>query len=108
MGSVNEMNKRSEAAAHISGVLADLLKRLRPEAKEGMLRIRQVWDRVVEEDTARNARPAAFKGSILLVQVTGSAWIHHLQFQRKELISRLNADFGKTVVTDIKFKVGSF
>ena len=102
------MEKKSEKPVHISGVLLKILKRLRPEAEEGMLRIWRVWDRVVGEEVARNARPAAFKGSILLVQVTSSVWIQHLQFQRKELICRLNDDFGKTIVTDIKFKVGSF
>lgn len=107
MDRVSAMKKKSAAAAHIGEVLGGLLKRLRPEATEGMLRIGQVWDRVVEPETARNARPAAFKGSILLVHVTASVWIQHLQFQRKELISRLNADFGKTVVTDIRFKVGA-
>jgi predicted nucleic acid-binding Zn ribbon protein len=102
------MGKKSETASHISGVLSELLKRLRPETDAGMLRIWEVWDRVVGDDIACNARPAAFKGSVLLVRVTGSAWIHHLQFQRNELISRLNADFGTRIVSDIKFKVGSF
>ncbi len=102
------MGKKSETPVHISDVLSRLIGSLRPEAQEGMLRIWKLWDRVVGEEIARNAQPAAFKGSVLLVQVTSPVWIHHLQFQRKEIICRLNDDFGKTIVTDIKFKVGSF
>lgn len=102
------MQKKSEKPVHISAVLSKVLNRLRPETEEGMLRIWRVWDHIVGEEIAQNARPAAFKGTILLVQVTSPVWIHHLQFQRKELICRLNEDLGKTIVTDIKFKVGSF
>ena len=99
---------KAAGAAHISGVLAGLLKQFRPEAEQGMLSIWRVWDRVVGEDIARHARPAAFKGPILLVHVASSTWLHHLQYLKKDLVARLNADLGQAVVGDIKFKIGSF
>ena len=102
------MNTKSNSATHIGGILPGLLQRYRPEAEEGMLRVWRVWDRLVGENIARNARPAAFKGSLLLVYVTSSAWLHHLQFQKKEIVNRLNDDLGQSLVSDIKFKVGSF
>jgi predicted nucleic acid-binding Zn ribbon protein len=102
------MDKKPEGAAHISGILPGLLQRFRPETEQGMLRIWRVWDRVVGEDIACNARPAAFKGSVLLVHVTSSSWLHHLRFLKKELVTRLNDDLGQPLVSDIKFKVGSF
>ncbi len=92
----------------IATVLSGLLARLRPEAGTGMLDVWKEWDRVVGAETARNARPAAFKGSILLVHVSSPVWIHHLQFVRADLISRLNAALGRRRVTDIKFKVSAF
>ncbi|MFO7708094.1 MAG: DUF721 domain-containing protein [Desulfobacterales bacterium] len=92
----------------IAQVLTGLLARLRPEAGTGMLEVWKEWDRVVGEETARNARPAAFKGSILLVHVSSPVWIHHLQFLRADLIGRLNAALGGRRVTDIKFKVSAF
>jgi predicted nucleic acid-binding Zn ribbon protein len=79
-----------------------------PEAEQGMLRIWRVWDRVVGEDIARNARPAAFKGSILLVHVTSSTWLHHLQYLKKDIVAQLNNDLDQAIVGDIKFKIGSF
>ncbi|MCU0589939.1 MAG: DUF721 domain-containing protein [Desulfobacterales bacterium] len=102
------MGTKSNSATHIGGILPGLLQRYRPEAEEGMLRVWRVWDRLVGENIARNARPAAFKGSLLLVYVTSSTWLHHLQFQKKEIVNRLNDDLGQSLVSDIKFKVGSF
>jgi predicted nucleic acid-binding Zn ribbon protein len=105
---MNTDDRKSSGAAHIGGVLDGLLKQFRPEAEHGMLRIWRVWDRVVGGDIARNARPAAFKGSILLVHVTSSTWLHHLQYLKKDLLVRLNEDLGQTIVGDIKFKIGTF
>lgn len=105
---MNTDDKKAAGAAHISGVLTGLLKQFRPEAEQGMLRIWRVWDRVVGADIARNARPAAFKGSILLVHVTSSTWLHHLQYLKKDLVVQLNNDLGQAIVGDIKFKIGSF
>jgi predicted nucleic acid-binding Zn ribbon protein len=92
----------------IAHVLSELVARLRPEAEAGMLDVWKEWDRVVGPETARNARPAAFKGSILLVHVSSPVWIHHLQFLKSDLVSRLNAALGRQRVADIKFKVGAF
>jgi predicted nucleic acid-binding Zn ribbon protein len=105
---MNADDRKAAGAAHIGGVLTGLLKQFRPEVEQGMLRIWRVWDRVVGADIARNARPAAFKGSILLVHVTSSTWLHHLQYLKKDLIVRLNDDLGQAIVGDIKFKIGSF
>jgi predicted nucleic acid-binding Zn ribbon protein len=94
-------------AAHIGGVLHGLLKQLRPEAEDGMLRIWRIWEETVGDEIARNARPAAVKGSTLLVHVSSSTWVHQLQFLKREMISRLNAGLGQNRVEDIKFKVGA-
>ena len=101
-------DKKSGGATHIGGVLSELLKHFRPEAEQAMPEIWHVWDRVVGADIACNARPAAFKGSILLVYVTSSTWLHHLQYLKNDLIARLNDDLGQAVVSDIKFKIGAF
>ena len=102
------MDKKSECATHIGGILPGLLQRYRPETDQGMLRVWEVWDRLVGEDVARNARPAAFKGSLLLVHVSNSTWLHHLRYLKKEIVERLNSDFGQPLISEIKFKVGSF
>jgi predicted nucleic acid-binding Zn ribbon protein len=102
------MKKQTEYATHIGGILSSLLQQYRPETEQGMLRVWRLWDRALGEDIARNARPAAFKGSLLLVYVTSSVWLHHLRFIKPDIIKRLNDDLGQPLVSDIKFKVGSF
>jgi predicted nucleic acid-binding Zn ribbon protein len=95
-------------ATHIGGILSDVLQRYRPETGQGMLRVWRVWERTVGEEIARNAQPAAFKGSLLLVHVSSSAWLHHLRFMKKDIVASLNHDIGHALVSDIKFKIGSF
>jgi predicted nucleic acid-binding Zn ribbon protein len=105
---MKDSDKKTADAAHIGGVLNELLKHFRPEAEQGMLRIWRVWDRAVGAEIARNARPAAVKGSILLVHVTSSTWLHHLQYRKGDLLARLNDALGQAAVSEIKFKIGSF
>ena len=94
-------------AVHIGGVLDSLMKQLRPAAEGDMRRIWRIWEETVGDEIARNARPAAVKGSTLLVHVSSSTWVHQLQFLKRDLISRLNAGLGQNRVEDIKFKVGA-
>jgi predicted nucleic acid-binding Zn ribbon protein len=55
---------------------------------------------------AQNAKPAAFKGKILIVHVSSSTWVHQLQFLKKEMIAKLNNAFGNALIDDLKFKIG--
>ena len=98
--------KKSKKSAHIGSILNDVLKTLRPEADSGLVQVWQLWDDVVGRAIAENARPAAFKGKLLLVHVSSSPWVHQLQFLKKEIIQKLNAALGQDLIEDIKFKIG--
>jgi hypothetical protein len=91
---------------HIGRIIGDVLKEFMPESGGGLSRVWQLWDDVVGAAIAANARPAAFKGDLLLVHVTSSTWIHQLQFLKADIISKLNAALGKPMITEIKFKIG--
>jgi predicted nucleic acid-binding Zn ribbon protein len=98
--------KKSKKSAHIGSILNDVLKTLRPEADGGLVQVWQLWDDAVGRAIAENARPAAFKGKLLLVHVASSPWIHQLQFLKKEIIEKLNVALGQDLIEDIKFKIG--
>ena len=66
----------------------------------------ETQDDIVGDVIAQNARPAAFKGKILLVHVSSSTWVHQLQFLKQEMIAKLNDTFGKELISDLKFKIG--
>jgi predicted nucleic acid-binding Zn ribbon protein len=98
--------KRKAEFVHIGNILGAVLKKYRHEMDVELLQVWQVWDSIVGEVIAQNAKPAAFKGQILLVHVTNSTWIHQLQFLKKEMIGRLNNALGKPLIEDLKFKIG--
>ena len=98
--------KQKAKFEHIGNILADVLKSYRRESDADLVRVWQVWDQIVGDVIAQNARPAAFKGKILLVHVSSSAWIHQLQFLKKEMIEKLNEALGNALIDDLKFKIG--
>jgi len=103
---MDNYRKKSKKYAHIGSILNDVLKTLRPEADSGLVQVWQLWDDVVGRPIAENARPAAFKGKLLLVHVASSPWVHQLQFLKSEIIEKLNAALGQNLIEDIKFKIG--
>ena len=99
--------ENSKAAfAHIGAVIDDVLRTYRREADGQLIQVWRLWEGVVGAPIADNARPAAFKGRILLVHVTSSAWIHQLQFLKKDIIAKLNQSLGKALIDDLKLKIG--
>ncbi len=99
--------KKSKAKfVHIGSILDGLLKNYRYEPEGELMRVWHVWDSTVGDVVSKNAKPAAFKGRILLVYVTSSTWVHQLQFLKEEIIAKLNKSLGKTLIDDLKFKIG--
>ena len=91
---------------HIGSVIDTVLKTCRRESDGELIQVWHVWDVIVGDVIAKNAKPAAFKGRILLVYVTSSTWIHQLQFLKAEMIGKLNEALGKQLIDDLKFKIG--
>ena len=83
-----------------------MLKKYRRESDTELVQVWQIWDDIVGDVIAQNAKPAAFKGPILLVHVASSTWIHQLQFLKREMIEQLNDALGKPLIEDLKFKIG--
>jgi predicted nucleic acid-binding Zn ribbon protein len=100
------MKKRKKEIVHIGSVINKVLKTQRHEFDEDLTQIWNLWDSAVGEAIAKNARPAAFKGKLLLVHVVSSTWVHELKFLKKDIIKKINEAFGKTLVEEIKFKIG--
>ena len=91
---------------HISAILPRALKTLHPDKIDTFIAISSLWDDIVGKSVSDHVRPAAYKEPILIVHVNSSAWIHHLQFNKQEMIEQINKMLKKTAVTDIKCKIG--
>ena len=101
-----ETRKRKTKFVHIGSIIDDVIKSYRRESDAELIQVWNVWDGVVGEVLAQNARPAAFKGRVLLVHVSSSTWIHQLQFLKQEMIDKLNTALGKVLIEELKFKIG--
>ena len=101
-----QRKKRKAKFVHIGSIIGDVLVKYRLETDAELVQVWQIWDNIVGPVIAQNTKPAAFKGRILLVHVNSSTWIHQLQFLKKEMIAKLNATLGKTLIEDLKFKIG--
>lgn len=91
---------------HIRNILDDVLKPYRSKPDFELTEVWRLWDEAVGESIAQNARPAAFKGKLLIVHVSSSTWLHQLQFLKKDMITQLNAALGKPLIEELKFKIG--
>jgi hypothetical protein len=98
--------KQKNDVVHIGDIIAGVLKTCRHDGDGELSQVWNLWDDAVGNDIAKNARPEAFKGKLLLVRVNSSTWMHHLQFFRKDIIKKVNTALGKELVQDIKFKIG--
>lgn len=103
---MEDQRKKSAEPIHIGNILNNLLRSFHEKANGDLVLVWRYWDEIVGETIAQNARPSAFKGRLLYVDVASSPWIHRLQFLKKDIIGRLNQVVGKQVINDIKFKIG--
>jgi predicted nucleic acid-binding Zn ribbon protein len=97
--------KKSELT-HLSSILSSAIANCRPADDTGMLKIWDIWDIAVGERIAKNARPAAFKGDLLIVHVNSSVWMQQLGFLKTEIIAKLNEFLSEGSVREIRFKIG--
>jgi hypothetical protein len=106
--SLNHMKNPDKPSdfVHIRNILDDVLEPYRSKPDFELKEVWRLWDEAVGETIAQNARPEAFKGKLLIVHVSSSTWIHQLQFLKNEMITKLNAAFGKPLIEEIKFKIG--
>ena len=91
---------------HIRTILDDVLEPYRSKPDFELKEVWRLWDAAVGETIAQNARPAAFKGKLLVVHASSSTWIHQLQFLKHDMIAKLNAALGKPLIEELKFKIG--
>jgi predicted nucleic acid-binding Zn ribbon protein len=90
----------------LGNIIPGVLEDSRTLSDSELIRIWDIWEGIVGKVVAENARPAAFKGTLILVYVDSPAWMHHLQFLKAELIQKLNEGLGKPLIEDMKFKIG--
>lgn len=96
-----------EKPVHLKIIIGRILESCRKEPDTGLAKVWDMWNGIVGDIIAENARPAAFKGRLLIVHVSSSTWMQHLHFLKKDLVRKINAALGEELLDEIKFKIGS-
>jgi hypothetical protein len=63
--------------------------------------VEQVWEQIVGKDLAKHTGRIDIDKTTLKIEITSSALRHELSFSKSKLISLINQELGKSVVTDI-------
>jgi len=92
---------------HIGNILGGALNKFRTDPDLELTTVFTIWNNVVGEAVANNSKPAGFKGKVLIVHVSSSAWMQELQYYKKDMITKINDALGKELVEDIKFRIGA-
>lgn len=103
---MNKKKDTSKEAEPIGNLLNRVLGKCRPDLQQDLTRIWDLWEEAVGETIAEHTTPAAFKGTILIVHVSSSPWMHQLQFLKKDILVNLNNALGQELITEIKFRIG--
>lgn len=92
---------------HIGSILTKSLLVCRSGGDGDMLRIWDIWTEAVGEAIAGNSRPASFKGHLLVVHVSNSSWLYHLNFHKNDIMDKLNQALGSELVRELELRIGS-
>ena len=101
----NEVAKKRDFE-HIGSILEELL--LDPEWKEKLQASisLQRWQEIVGNKIARQSQPESLNKGVLQVRVANSAWLHHLRFLEKDLLSKINKKLPSLEIRELRFRQG--
>lgn len=62
-----------------------------------------LWPEIVGTAVAENTQAESVEHGVLKIKTSTPTWRQELQFQKNEIISKLNEQIGKNTIKDIKF-----
>lgn len=69
-------------------------------------KVASAWGKVNPTNVAENASPDKLVGGILHINAKNSAWAQQIHLLKAEIILKLNAFLGESVIKDIRLKTG--
>lgn len=86
----------------LASILPGLMRELGLEDRAAGWRAVSEWPALAGEFIARRSRATSFRDGVLTVEVDGSAWMHQLSFQKRELVKRANEHLGAQSVREVR------
>ena len=65
------------------------------------------WPAIVGQEISRLTTPAFFRQDTLWIYVQNSAWMHHFQFMKPDLMARINKALGQHPISDLRWRLPS-
>jgi len=62
-----------------------------------------LWPEIVGKMVAKNATADEVEHGVLMVKTSTPAWRQELQFQKQDILKRINKQIGKNAIKDIRF-----
>ena len=93
-------------ALPLGALIPEVFKGMNLDVHAQVARIAAAWPEIVGPQLAPNTRPAHLENKVLLVYVSHPGWIMELRgAPTTEILSRLQAKFGKNDIKNIRFSV---
>ena len=89
---------------HIAKLINKTLKKAGLYQGIKNIKVLELWPKVVGEKIANKTEANHINNGILFVEVSNSTWRQELQFQKKDIIKKLNKEVKEKIVREIKFK----
>jgi len=90
----------------IASVLSGIARRHGMEPKLLEHKLLKNWPEIAGEQIAAHTRPDQIKFKKLHLIAESSVWLQHLTFLKPELIEKINAAAGRSLITDVVLRVG--
>ncbi|MFC1822600.1 DUF721 domain-containing protein [Thermodesulfobacteriota bacterium] len=100
------MNEKKDTLTPLKDVISGLFNDESLPFNPDDARIWEVWEEVVGEAVAKNARPFWIKKGLLKVNVSDPIWLQELKFAGENIRGKLNRKLGRNAVQKIEFRLG--
>ena len=93
-------------AIPLGSLIPEVFKDMKLDVHAQVSQIASKWPEIVGPQLAANTRPAHLENKILAVFVSHPGWLFELRgAPTAEILSRLQAKFGKTLIQNVRFAV---
>lgn len=86
----------------MSGAVEALLKRMGWTEQIEVTSVTARWREVIGDRIADHCEPLGFEDGVLTVKASSTAWATQLQMMNGQIRHRINEEFGREIVTDLK------
>lgn len=88
-------------------VLSLLLSRLHIDDSNPLFAINQGWMEIIGPDIATHTKIMDLRGNVLVIQADHPTWASMVMMRRKQILSRLKAQFPELGVTQIQVRTNT-